>query len=129
MSMQVSGDGEDVSFEELQSPDWTTAVNRQKVKTTPEATSKAPRVKPGAATVSQPCRLPTNVKKQVIAASKMPQLPKDYLWVIVRPRNGLDMRHVSQFKFAFALAQAANLGEEEIAEDVFVPMSCKTLQC
>ncbi|KAL1474250.1 hypothetical protein MTO96_038128 [Rhipicephalus appendiculatus] len=51
----------------------------------------------------------------------MPQLPKDDLRVIVRPRNGLDMRHVSQIKFAFALAKAADLGKEEIAEDVVCP--------
>lgn len=61
------------------------------------------------------------VKKRVIAASRLPQLPKDHLRVIVRPRNGLDMRNVSQIKFAFALARAAGLSEEEIAKDVVCP--------
>ncbi|KAL1469778.1 hypothetical protein MTO96_024863 [Rhipicephalus appendiculatus] len=121
MSMQVTVDGEDVSSEELQSPGWTTAINRRKVKTMPDATGEAPSAKPGVATLSQPRRSLTNVKKHVIAASRMPQLPKDHLRVIVRPRNGLDMRHVSQIKFAFALAKAADLGKEEIAEDVVCP--------
>ncbi|KAL1443246.1 hypothetical protein MTO96_030357 [Rhipicephalus appendiculatus] len=121
MSMQVTVDGEDVSSEELQSPGWTTAINRRKLKTMPDATGEAPSAKPGVATLSQPRRSLTNVKKQVIAASRMPQLPKDHLRVIVRPRNGLDMRHVSQIKFAFALAKAADLGKEEIAEDVVCP--------
>ncbi|KAH8028421.1 hypothetical protein HPB51_016588 [Rhipicephalus microplus] len=120
MSMQVAVDGEDISPEELQSPGWTMAVNRWKVKTVPDATGEAPRAKPGVATVSQP-RLPTNVKKQVIAASRRSQLPKDHLRVIVRPRNGLGMRHVNQIKFAFALTKVANLGEEEIAENVVCP--------
>ncbi|KAH8026915.1 hypothetical protein HPB51_000123 [Rhipicephalus microplus] len=110
MSMQVAVDEEDVSSEELQSLGWTTAVNRWKVKTVPDATGKAPRPKPSMATASQPRWLPRNVKKQIIAASRMPQLPKDHLRVIVRPRNVLDLRHVSQIKFAFALAKAANLG-------------------
>ncbi|KAL1463922.1 hypothetical protein MTO96_043130 [Rhipicephalus appendiculatus] len=121
MSMQVAVDGEDVSTEELQSPGWTTAINRRKVKTTPDATGEAPSAKPGVATLSQPRRSLMNVKKQVIAASRMPQLPKDHLRMIVRPRNGLDMRHVSRIKFAFALAKAADLGKEEIAEDVVCP--------
>lgn len=121
MSMQVSVDGEDVSPEELQSPGWTTAVSRRKVRTVPDGTGEAPSGKPGVATLSQPRQSLTKVKKQVIAASRLPQLPKDHLRVIVRPRNGLDMRNVSQIKFAFALARAAGLGEEEIAEDVVCP--------
>ncbi|KAL1443882.1 hypothetical protein MTO96_045779, partial [Rhipicephalus appendiculatus] len=121
MSMQVVVDGEDVSTEELQSPGWTTAINRRKVKTTPDATGEAPNAKPDVATLSQPRRSLMNMKKQVIAASRMPQLPKDHLRVIVRPGKGLDMRHVSQIKFAFALAKAADLGKEEIAEDVVCP--------
>lgn len=119
--MQVAVDGEDVSPEELQSLGRTTAVNRRKVKSVPDATGKAPSAKPGVATVSQPRRLLTNVKKQDIAMSRMPQLSKDHLRVIVHPRNGLDMRHVSQIKFACALAKAASLGEEEIAEDIVCP--------
>ncbi|KAL1434408.1 hypothetical protein MTO96_011728 [Rhipicephalus appendiculatus] len=103
MSMQVAVDGEDVSTEELQS-----------VKTMPDATGEAPSAKPGVATLSQPRRSLMNVKKQVIAASRMPQLPKDHLRVIVRPRNGLDMRHVSQIKFAFALAKAADLSKDVV---------------
>ncbi|KAH7985441.1 hypothetical protein HPB51_026829 [Rhipicephalus microplus] len=110
MSMQVAVDGEDFSPEELQSPGWTTAVNRRKVKTVPDATGEAPRPKAGVATVLQPRWLPTNVEKQVIATSRMPQLPKDHLRVFVRPRNVLDMRHVNQIKFAFALVKATNLG-------------------
>ncbi|KAH7934446.1 hypothetical protein HPB51_029178 [Rhipicephalus microplus] len=79
MPIQVAVDGEDVSPEEIQSPGWTTALNRRKVKTVPDATGEAPRPKPGVATVSQPRWIPTKVKKQVIAASRMPQLPKDHL--------------------------------------------------
>ncbi|KAL1476714.1 hypothetical protein MTO96_036305 [Rhipicephalus appendiculatus] len=121
MSMQVGVDGEDVSPEELRSRGWTTAIDRRKVKTMPDATGDAPSEKPGLATVSQPRRSLTKEKKEVIAASRMAQLPKDHLRLIVRPRNGLDMRHVSQIKFAFALAKVADLGKEEIAEDVVCP--------
>ncbi|KAL1436232.1 hypothetical protein MTO96_049860 [Rhipicephalus appendiculatus] len=68
MSMQVAVDGEDVSSEELQSPGWTPAINRRKVKTMPDAMGEAPSAKPGVATLSQPRRSLMNVKKQVIAA-------------------------------------------------------------
>ncbi|KAH7932204.1 hypothetical protein HPB51_029437 [Rhipicephalus microplus] len=58
------------------------------------------------------------VKKRLIASSRLSHLPRDHHRVIVRPRNGQDMRTVSQIKFAKSLAVAAALSEEEVTEDV-----------
>ncbi|KAH8037803.1 hypothetical protein HPB51_017303 [Rhipicephalus microplus] len=68
-----------------------------------------------------PQRSQAAVNKRLIAASRLPYLLRDHHRVIVRPRNGLDMRTVSQIRFAKALAVAAALSEEEVTEDVVCP--------
>ncbi|KAL1484085.1 hypothetical protein MTO96_032776 [Rhipicephalus appendiculatus] len=118
MSMQVSVDGEDITPHDLQESGWSVATTKRKLRATP-----TPRTETHAS-VSMPGdahRSPAAVKRRLIAASRLPHLPRDHHRVIVRPRNGLDMRSVSQIKFAKSLEMTAALSEEDVAEDAVCP--------
>ncbi|KAH8025926.1 hypothetical protein HPB51_014259 [Rhipicephalus microplus] len=116
--MQVSVDGEDITPDDLQDSGWSVATTKRKLRGT-----HAPRTETQASVSMHgdawsPQRSRAAVKKRLIAASRLPYLTRDHHRVIVRPRNGLDMRTVSQIKFAKALAA---LSEEEVTEDVVCP--------
>ncbi|KAH8022806.1 hypothetical protein HPB51_005171 [Rhipicephalus microplus] len=119
--MQVSVDGEDITPDDLQDSGWSVATTKRKLRGThtPRTETQASVSMHGDAWSPQRSR--AAVKKRLIAASRLPYLPRDHHRVIVRPRNGLDMRTVSQIKFAKALAVAAALSEEEVMEDVVCP--------
>ncbi|KAH7964072.1 hypothetical protein HPB51_027690 [Rhipicephalus microplus] len=121
MSMQVSVDGEDISPDDLQDSDWSVATTKRKLRGT-----HTPRTETQASVsmhgdVWLPQRSRAAVKKRPIAASTLLHLPRDHHRVIVRHRNGLNMRTVSQIKFEKSLAVAAVLSEEEVTEDVVCP--------
>ncbi|KAL1477840.1 hypothetical protein MTO96_035433 [Rhipicephalus appendiculatus] len=120
MSMQVSVEGEDISPKEFQSAGWSTASNRRKSRAKPTSLYVDSST-PSDNGMASPHQSRTTVKKKVIAASRLPHMPRDHFRVVVRPRNGLIMRNVSQIKFAQALAKAAELTEEDVAEDVVCP--------
>lgn len=120
MSMQVYVEGEDITPEELQSAGWSTSSNRRKSRAKPTSEYVESSTPPDNGKAS-PRRSRTTVKKRVIAASRLPRMPRDHYRVVVRPRNGLVMKNVSQIKFAQALAKAAALSEEDVAEDVVCP--------
>ncbi|KAL1475696.1 hypothetical protein MTO96_037095 [Rhipicephalus appendiculatus] len=121
MSMQVSVDGEDITPHDLQDSGWSVATSKRKLRATPtpRTETQASVSMPGDAGSSHRSRAAVN--RRLIAASRLPHLPRDHHRVIVRPRNGLDMRAVSQIKFAKSLAMAAALSEEDVAEDVVCP--------
>ncbi|KAL1430299.1 hypothetical protein MTO96_015176 [Rhipicephalus appendiculatus] len=58
------------------------------------------------------------VKKRLIAASRLPRLPREHYRIIVRPRGGMNVKNVSQIKVAHALMMAAQLSPAEIADDI-----------
>ncbi|KAH7935197.1 hypothetical protein HPB52_004785 [Rhipicephalus sanguineus] len=56
--------------------------------------------------------------KRLAAASRLPRLPRDHIRIIVRPRDGLDVRKVSEIGLAQAIAMAAYLAPEETEGDI-----------
>ncbi|KAH8031562.1 hypothetical protein HPB51_019183 [Rhipicephalus microplus] len=55
---------------------------------------------------------------KLIAASRLPRLPKDHYRVVVRPKGGMDVRKVSGIKVTQALVMAACLGPPQAEEDI-----------
>ncbi|KAH7948584.1 hypothetical protein HPB51_028487 [Rhipicephalus microplus] len=125
--MQVSVDREDITPDDLQDFRWSVATTERKLRGThtPRPETQASVSMHGDAWLPQRSR--AAVKKRLIAASRLPHLLRDHHRVIVRPRNGLDMRTVSQIKFAKSLAVAAALSEKEVTEDVVCPNMMQTI--
>lgn len=59
--------------------------------------------------------------KRLAAASRLPRLPRDYIRIIVRPRDGLHVRKASQIRLAQAVAIAAALAPAETEGDIVSP--------
>ncbi|KAL1473628.1 hypothetical protein MTO96_038565 [Rhipicephalus appendiculatus] len=55
--------------------------------------------------------------RRVVKASRIPNLPRDHIKTIVRPRGGLDVRKADLIAFKRALAKAASLTAEQTCED------------
>ncbi|KAH7951055.1 hypothetical protein HPB52_004547 [Rhipicephalus sanguineus] len=121
MSTQVSVEGEDITPDDFQDTGWSVATAKRKLRATrtPRNEMQASVSMPGCARSFYHCG--AKVKRRLIAASRLPHLPRDNHRVIVSPRNGLDMRHVSQIKFAKSLAMAVALSERDVAEDEVCP--------
>ncbi|KAH7986886.1 hypothetical protein HPB51_026589 [Rhipicephalus microplus] len=84
-------EGEEISHEEANRPDWTTALGRNKKARveTPVSAGNASHVgsKGGRRTAA-----PQGAMKRLAPASRLPRLPRDHIRIIVRPRDGLDVR-------------------------------------
>lgn len=63
----------------------------------------------------------TNFKSKLLKAARMPELPKEHIKIIMRPRGGLDVSEVSRFEVSRAIAVAANIGGEKAKNDVICP--------
>ncbi|KAH7942688.1 hypothetical protein HPB51_028639 [Rhipicephalus microplus] len=115
MSTKVSVDGEDIPSDYLPDSEWSVATTKRKVRGThtPNIETQASVSMHGDAWSPQ-CSWAA-VKKRLIAASRLSHLPRDHRRIIVRPRNGEDMRTVSQIKFVKAIAVAAALSD--VTED------------
>ncbi|KAH7955834.1 hypothetical protein HPB52_004078 [Rhipicephalus sanguineus] len=116
MSMQVTVEGEDISPEECMQSGWTTAISKRKTQGTPAQGGQTHSSQRGGGIGG--ARTPAGVKKRIIAASRLPPLPRENYRIIVRPRGGLNVKNVSQIKVAHALASAAQLAPAEIANDI-----------
>ncbi|KAH9364815.1 hypothetical protein HPB48_020963 [Haemaphysalis longicornis] len=66
-------------------------------------------------------RRPASFKSKLLKAARMPELPKDDIKIVMRPRGGLDVSEVSRFEISRAIAAAANIGGEEARKDVICP--------
>ncbi|KAH9382799.1 hypothetical protein HPB48_023361 [Haemaphysalis longicornis] len=64
---------------------------------------------------------PQGAMKRLATASRLPPLPRDHIRIIVKPRDGLDARKVSQVRLAQALAMAAALAPAETEGDIICP--------
>ncbi|KAH9384654.1 hypothetical protein HPB48_026665 [Haemaphysalis longicornis] len=113
-------EGEEISHEEANRPGWTTALGRNKKARveTPVSAGNASHVgsKGGRRTAA-----PQGAMKRLAAASRLPRLPRDHIRIIVRPRDGLDVRKVSQIRLAQAIAMAAALAPAETEGDIVCP--------
>ncbi|KAL1467866.1 hypothetical protein MTO96_041862 [Rhipicephalus appendiculatus] len=63
-------------------------------------------------------RTPAGVKKRIIAASRLPPLPRENYRIIVTPRGGLNVKNVSEIKVVHVLSSAAQLPPAEITNDI-----------
>lgn len=112
--------GEDISSEEANSPGWTTALGKNKKtrKETQVSTSNKSYVssKGGCRTAA-----PQGVLQRLAASSRLPRLPREHIRIIVRPRDGLNVKKVSQIRLAQALAMAAALAPTETEGDIVCP--------
>ncbi|KAL1446044.1 hypothetical protein MTO96_028931 [Rhipicephalus appendiculatus] len=116
MSMQVTVEGEDITDEEFKQSGWTTAISKRKTQGTPALGGQTHSARRGGGIGG--ARTPAGVKKRIIAASRLPPLPRENYRIIVRPRGGLNVKNVSQIKVAHALASAAQLVPAEITNDI-----------
>lgn len=116
MPIQVTMEGEDITPEECLESGWNTAFSKRKMQGSPTPAGKTSSAQRGSATGG--ARTPAEVKKRIVAASRLPHLPREHYRIIVRPRGGLNVKNVSQIKVAQALALAAQLAPAEIADDI-----------
>ncbi|KAH9374355.1 hypothetical protein HPB48_013415 [Haemaphysalis longicornis] len=87
--------GEEISREEANSTGWTTAVCRSKKVRAKAAPDSVPHegVKGGRRTAA-----PQGLAKRLAAASRLPSLPRHHIHIIARPRDGVDIKKVSQIR-------------------------------
>ncbi|KAH8009397.1 hypothetical protein HPB51_016103 [Rhipicephalus microplus] len=55
-----------------------------------------------------------SIVSKVLRASKMPRLPRDDIKVIVRPRNGLNVRSTCGMSLDEAIRNGAGVGDDEM---------------
>ncbi|CAN7948516.1 unnamed protein product [Ixodes hexagonus] len=93
MTMQVTVEGEDITPEELQGAGWRSAFTKRKSsqKCLPAENEQPANTTSGSSNGGS--RTPASVKKRLVAASRMPRLPREHLRVIVRPRGGLNVKN------------------------------------
>ncbi|KAL1434708.1 hypothetical protein MTO96_011409 [Rhipicephalus appendiculatus] len=63
----------------------------------------------------------STLKKRVIASSRMPDLPEDHRRIVIRPRDGLDLRKAGHCKVAEAIMSAAKITYDAAGEDIVCP--------
>ncbi|KAH8032920.1 hypothetical protein HPB51_003797 [Rhipicephalus microplus] len=119
MSMQVEVEAVDITPEECLESGWTTAISKRKLHGASERDAHASLIQRNG--ISGGGRALTSVKKRLIAAWRLPRLPREHYRVIVRPGGGMNVKNVSQIKVAHALTLAAQLSPAEIADDIVCP--------
>lgn len=122
----VMVEGEEISREEANSPGWTSGLGKSK-KSPAEAPASVDGVSHGDVKGGRRTAAPQGVAKRLAAASRLPRLPRDHIRIIVRPRDGLDVKKVSQIRLAQALAMAAALAPAETEGDIVCPNAAQNI--
>ncbi|KAL1481415.1 hypothetical protein MTO96_034478 [Rhipicephalus appendiculatus] len=104
--------GDENSKQEDEASGWIVAHSRKK-----QRQDFTPGDSPGPSAGTRSAH-PKGPIKKLIAASRLPRLPKDHYRVVVRPKGGLDVRKVSRIKVTQALVMAACLGPPQAEEDI-----------
>ncbi|XP_037518368.1 uncharacterized protein LOC119395153 [Rhipicephalus sanguineus] len=119
MPEMVTVEGMDINPDDFDGAGWTTALGARR-KRDPAKNAAAPAAAKTTANTAQKddfnARSRSTVQK-VVAASRLPRLPKDQIKVIVRPRGGLDVSKADLVLLARALTMAAALTDQEASED------------
>ncbi|KAK8778976.1 hypothetical protein V5799_019682 [Amblyomma americanum] len=118
-AMRVEVEGEDITPEEVSEKfGWRVAGEK-----TQEQESKLSLTPlnggPAAAGHRRPQR--KNFKSKLLKAARMPELPRQDIKIVMRPRGGLNLGKVSRFEISRAIIAAANLSGEEVTQDVICP--------
>ncbi|KAL1476822.1 hypothetical protein MTO96_036213 [Rhipicephalus appendiculatus] len=66
-------------------------------------------------------RREVSVKKQLVKASRLPRLPEEHTRIINRPRGGLDIKKVGDFKTSQAIAAARGVTANDMAHAIICP--------
>ncbi|KAH7954073.1 hypothetical protein HPB49_015423 [Dermacentor silvarum] len=61
------------------------------------------------------------LKRRIVKASKMPQLPEEHRKIIIRPRGGLNLNKVSTTAIGEAIVEAAGLTEDQAKGGIVCP--------
>ncbi|KAH7983242.1 hypothetical protein HPB52_010412 [Rhipicephalus sanguineus] len=118
--------GEDDEIQAMEGTEWQVFQSKstKKKQAVERGTSQ-----PNASRSSQGCvqlgarssRRAAALKKRVIAASRMPELPSTHRKIIVRPRDGLDLRKTSCYGISTAIFTAAGITAIQASSDLVCP--------
>ncbi|KAH9376458.1 hypothetical protein HPB48_018484 [Haemaphysalis longicornis] len=64
--------------------------------------------------------------KRLATASRLPRLPREHVRIIVRPRDGLDVRKVNHYAIMQAFVRAAGIAPEAAKADIICPNVVQT---
>lgn len=125
-AMHIEVDGEDVDPALCtRANGWKTAGEKLK-KGPPGNGGKAAKAPPDASCspktdgAERTKRPPIN-KGRLLKKSRMPELPRSDMKIVIRPRGGLCVSEVTRVELSRALAAAAQVAAEEAREDVICP--------
>ncbi|CAN7950134.1 unnamed protein product, partial [Ixodes hexagonus] len=118
--MEVQVIGEDITEEELTAEmGWRAARSRRsRAKRGQNSSHDDP---PQSQDARSRSKTRKNVKSQVIKAGRMPQLPKNEIKIIVRPKGALNILKVGSPTVTAAIFQATKLSPEESQDDTICP--------
>ncbi|KAH7939084.1 hypothetical protein HPB52_005437 [Rhipicephalus sanguineus] len=123
MPEMVTNEGMDINPDDFDGAGWTTALGARR-KRDPAKNAAAPAAAKTTANTAQKDDFNTRSRstvQKVVAASRLPRLPKDQIKVIVWPRGGLDVSKADLVLLARALTMAAALTDQEASEDTICP--------
>ncbi|KAH7945569.1 hypothetical protein HPB49_013050 [Dermacentor silvarum] len=119
--MHVEVEGETTEAEEFSDAGWNFVRGKSsKQGTTGREPDKGSR-RYGGGFGAPSRRSCSTLKKRVIASSRMPDLPEDHRRIVIRPRDGLDLRKARHCKVAEAMMAAAKITYAVAREDVICP--------
>ncbi|KAM7283522.1 hypothetical protein ISCGN_000985 [Ixodes scapularis] len=118
--MEVQVIGEDITPEEVTAEmGWRTARSRRPDKKPGQNSSHDD--PPQSQDSRSRSKTRKNVKSQVLKAGRMPQLPKNEIKIIVRPKGALNIPKVGSPTVTAAIFQATQLSPEESQDDTICP--------
>lgn len=118
MPEMVTVEGMDINQEDFNGAGWTTAPGaRRRRDPAKSAAAAAAATKASTATKNGFNARSCSTVQRVVAASRLPRLPRDEIKVIVRPRGGLDVSKADLVLLARALTLAAALTDQQASED------------
>lgn len=114
-------EGVDISPEEANCPGWRTSLSKKR-KSRSEFSSSADIVPSNASSSgSRRTADPRSTVRRLAAASRLPRLPKGQVRVIIRPRDGIDVKKMSLYAVMRALTTAAGITAEASKQDLLCP--------
>ncbi|KAH7945784.1 hypothetical protein HPB49_020558 [Dermacentor silvarum] len=118
--MEVQVIGEDITPEEMTAEmGWRTARSRRPDEKRGQNSSRDD--PPQSQDSRSRSKTRKNVKSQVLKAGRMPQLPKNEIKIIVRPKGALNIPKVGSPTVTAAIFQATQLSPEETQDDTICP--------
>ncbi|KAH6941764.1 hypothetical protein HPB50_023570 [Hyalomma asiaticum] len=122
ISGTITIEGMDINPQELDEAGWTTALGkRQKQPTsTPpyDGQGGTKNTPAGSRTANSPAK---SFMQRIMAASRLPKLPKDQIKIIVCPKGRLDVSRADIIHLTQALAMTVALMEQQTCEDTVCP--------